>query len=73
MGCYSIRVIKEDDFNMLYTVYMPWLARALQRQGFKIIRITESKNKPGFSVYQFVDSPELQAAIDNILQNRKHR
>ena len=52
---------------------MPWLARELQCRGFKIIRITESKNKPGFSVYQFVDTPELQSAIDNILKNRKHK
>lgn len=58
---------------MLYTIYMPWLARELQSRGFKIIRITESKNKPGFSVYQFVDTPELQFAIGNILRNRKHK
>ena len=58
---------------MLYTIYMPWLARELQCRGFKIIRITESKNKPGFSVYQFIDTPELQSAIDNILKNRKHK
>ena len=58
---------------MLYTIYMPWLARELQSCGFKIIRITESKNKPGFSVYQFIDTPELQSAIGNILKNRKHK
>lgn len=58
---------------MLYTVYMPWMARALQRRGFKIIRITENKNKPGFSVYQFVDSPQLQAALSEIIQEKKNR
>lgn len=58
---------------MLYTVYMPWLARELQHQGFKIIRITESKKKPGFSVYQFIDTPALQASLEEILRNRKHK
>lgn len=58
---------------MLYTVYMPWLARELQFRGFKMIRVTESKKKPGFTVYQFIDSPELQLAIGEALKNRKHR
>ena len=58
---------------MLYTIYMPWLARELQHRGFKIVRITESKRKPGLSVYQFIDSPNLQASIDYILRNRKHK
>lgn len=58
---------------MLYTVYMPWLARSLQEKGFKVIRVTESKKKPGLSVYQFIDSAALQAAIREIVQNKKHR
>ena len=58
---------------MLYTVYMAWMARALQRRGFKIVRITENKNKPGYSVYQFIDSPELQGAINQIIKEKKNR
>ena len=58
---------------MFYTVYMAWLARALQRKGFKIIRITENKNKPGFSVYQFIDTPELQAALNTIINEKKNK
>ena len=58
---------------MLYTVYMSWMARALQRKGFSIVRITENKNKPGFSIYQFIDSPELQSAISEIIQEKKNR
>lgn len=58
---------------MLYTVYMAWLARALQRRGFKIVRITENKNKPGYSIYQFVDTPTLQQALSEILQEKKNR
>lgn len=55
---------------MLYTVYMPWVARELQNRGFHISRITKHKTKPNVNVYQFVDSPELQAAIYDILKNR---
>lgn len=58
---------------MLYTVYMSWLARALQKQGFKIIRITENKKKPGFSIYQFLDSPEFQKALNTIIEQKKNR
>lgn len=58
---------------MLYTIYMPWLARSLQERGFHMIRVTESKNKPGLAVYQFVDSPELQIAIREIINEKKHR
>lgn len=58
---------------MLYTVYMSWMARALQRRGFKIIRVTENKNKPGYSVYQFIDSPALQLALNEIICEKKNR
>ena len=58
---------------MLYTVYMAWMARALQRRGFKIVRITENKNKPGYSVYQFIDSPQLQNAINQIINEKKNK
>lgn len=58
---------------MLYTVYMPWLARSLQERGFKMIRVTESKKKPGMAVYQFLDSPELQMAIREIINLKKRR
>jgi len=59
--------------TLLYTVYMPWLARSLQERGFKMIRVTESKKNPGKSVYQFIDSPELQEAIRVIVNEKKHR
>ena len=58
---------------MLYTIYMPWLARSLQEKGFKMIRVTESKKKPGVAVYQFVDTPELQQAIREIINLKKCR
>ena len=58
---------------MLYTVYMPGLARSLQERGFKMIRVTESKKKPGMAVYQFLDSPELQMAIREIINLKKRR
>ena len=58
---------------MLYTIYMPWLARSLQEKGFKIIRVTESKKKPGIAVYQCIDSAELQAAIRELIQIKKNR
>lgn len=59
--------------TMLYTIYMPWLARGLQERGFKMIRVTESKKNPGKAVYQFIDSPELQLAIRQIVNEKKRR
>lgn len=57
----------------LFTVYMAWMARALQRRGFKIVRVAENKNKPGYSIYQFIDSAELQSAICQIIEEKKNK
>ena len=71
---YIVKILlKEWDYNMLYTIYMPWLARGLQERGFKMVRVAESKKKPGLAVYQFIDSPELQIAIREIVNEKKHR
>ena len=58
---------------MLYTVYMPWLARALQIRGFKIVRVKPNKNNPEVAVYQFVDSVELQEAVYEIVKERREK
>ena len=58
---------------MLYTVYMPWLARALQIRGFKIVRLKPNKNNPEVAVYQFVDSVALQEAIYEIVKERREK
>ena len=58
---------------MLYTVYMPWLARALQIRGFKIVQVIPNKNNPDVAVYQFTDSVALQEAIYEIVKKRREK
>lgn len=58
---------------MLYTIYMPWLARALQIRGFKIVRVRPNKSNPERAVYQFVDSVELQEAVYEIVKDRREK
>lgn len=58
---------------MLYTIYMPWLARALQIRGFKIVRVRPNKSNPERAVYQFIDSVELQEAVYEIVKDRREK
>ena len=59
--------------NMLYyTIFMPWLARELQKRGFKLEKMVENTKRKGFMVYQFKDSVELQNTIYEILNSRKN-
>ena len=54
----------------LYTIYMPWVARKLQEKGFELIRVEPAK-KTKYNVYIFKDSAALQAALNEILKERK--
>jgi hypothetical protein len=56
--------------EMLYTIYMPWVARKLQEKGFKLIRV-EPARKTQYNVYIFKDSADFQAALNEILEKRK--
>lgn len=46
-----------------FTIYTRWLAVALRKQGFKILRTEVNKFHPQFDVYVFEDSQELQEAM----------
>lgn len=46
-----------------YTIYAKWLALALRRQGFRIIRTEINENYPQYDTYVFENSVDLQIAI----------
>lgn len=46
-----------------FTIYTRWLAVALRKQGFKILRTEVNKFHPQYDVYVFEDSQELQEAM----------
>ena len=54
-----------------YCVYTRWLALALRRQGFKIIKTGINEYHPQFDVWFFEDTKELQAAISALNKQRK--
>ena len=54
-----------------YKIYTRWLALALRKQGFKIIRTDINEYHPQFDVWIFEDSEELQAAISTLNKNHK--
>lgn len=55
-----------------YRIYTKWLALALRRKGFKIIKTDVNENHPQFDVYIFENSPILQENI-RILTNEKRK
>lgn len=54
-----------------YKIYSRWLALALRKQGFKIIKTDVNEYHPQFDVWFFEDSEELQAAISALNKSRK--
>lgn len=46
-----------------YTIYAKWLALALRKQGFRIIRTEVNENYPQYDTYVFENSVDLQIAI----------
>lgn len=55
-----------------YRIYTKWLALALRRKGFKIIRTDINTNYPQFDVYIFENTPSLQENI-KLLTNEKRK
>lgn len=55
---------------MEYRVYTIKLARYLTDKGFKIIRTTQDVKKPDFLNWYFENTPDLEKAIKNYLNNR---
>ena len=46
-----------------YVIYTRWLALALRKQGFRIIRTGINEYNPQFDTYVFENSVDLQLAI----------
>lgn len=55
----------------VYRIYTRWLAVALRREGFKMLKTDVNEYHPKYDVYIFEDSPSLQAAITRITNSRK--
>lgn len=54
-----------------YTIYSKWLAFALRKQGFRMIRVDINPNHPQFECWVFEDSADLQMAIRYLAEERK--
>ena len=52
-----------------YTIYSRWLAYALRKQGFRIIRTEVNELKPQYDTYIFENSVDLQLAITTLTKN----
>lgn len=53
-----------------YTIYTKWLALALRKQGFRIIRTGINENFPQYDTYVFENSDDLQFAISQLTRNK---
>ena len=54
-----------------YRIYSRWMAVALRRQGFHLIRTDINEYHPQFLVWEFEDNEELQAAITKLSEEHK--
>lgn len=54
-----------------YRIYTRWLAVALRKEGFKILKTDVNEFHPKYDVYIFENSPSLQMAITRITKNKK--
>lgn len=53
-----------------FIVYMPYLAAALRKKGFKIIEVIPNEKKPQYDAYVFENTPELQEAFSSLAKKR---
>ena len=54
----------------LYPIFSKKIAYALERQGFKIIKMAPNKNKPELKVYYFEDTLELHHAAQELISKK---
>ena len=47
-------------------VYTRWLANALVRAGFPVVRIEQNPNKPEFDCWVFAETDDFKLAFMNI-------
>lgn len=55
------------------TIFMPWIAVELRSRGFKIINVRPNPNKPQYDCYDFLETPELLAALTEITRHKRSR
>ena len=55
-----------------YTVYTKWLALALRKQGFRLIRTGINENFPQYITYVFEDCDDLHFAIRQLSEARRN-
>lgn len=54
-----------------YTIYSKWLAYALRKQGFKLLRAEINPNFPQYDCWVFENNTDLQIAISCLTRARK--
>ena len=52
-------------------VYTRWLAIALIRAGFPVVRVEQNPDKPNFDCWVFAETADFKLAFSNIA-NSKH-
>ena len=58
--------------NTKYTVCALWLAKELEKRGFKCIGTDRNKSKPEFHVFYFEDTEDLRKEVDNIVRYERN-
>jgi len=53
-----------------YPVHMRWVAFALEKRGFPIMKIMPNKKKPEFNVYFFEDTLDFHKALIEVSQKK---
>lgn len=53
------------------TVYARWVALELRKRGFQIVEVRPNPTKIKYDCYDFLDTPELETAFDEILTRGK--
>lgn len=54
-----------------YVIYAKWLALALRKQGFRLIRTDINENYPQYDTYVFEDNEDLQIAISQLTKKSR--
>jgi len=54
----------------LFPIFSQRIAIALERQGFKLIRMAPNRNKPELKVYYFEDTVELHNAAQQLINKK---
>lgn len=52
-------------------IYTRWLANALVRAGFPVVRIEQNPNKPEFDCWVFAETADFKLAFTNIAHSNR--